>query len=148
MMKFSTQTRYGTRALAELALEYPKGTVSVRELAERQNIPAKYLEQIMSRLKAAGLVNSVRGLHGGYALAAPPSRISLREVFEALEGSPAPVDCVDEPGSCPLEAGCPTRETWAEIKQAILGVLEKTTLADLAERAKEKADERVPMYHI
>ncbi|MFO8007735.1 MAG: RrF2 family transcriptional regulator [Candidatus Brocadiia bacterium] len=148
-MQFSTKMRYGSRALAELAAAHPEGTVPVRELAEKQDISAKYLEQIMSRLKAAGIVEAVRGLHGGYRLAGPPGECRLSEVFAALEGSPAPVACVDEPGECPLEGCCPTRATWSEVKDAILEVLEDTTLRELAERIKEKRARReAPMYYI
>ncbi len=148
-MQFSTKMRYGSRALAELAAAYPEGTVPVREVAEKQEISAKYLEQIMSRLKAAGIVESVRGLHGGYKLAMPPGECRLSEVFEALEGSAAPVACVDEPGGCPLEDCCPTRATWSEVKEAIVEVLENTTLQDLADRMNEKrARQKAPMYYI
>ncbi len=148
-MQFSTKLRYGSRALAELAVAYPQGTISVRELADRQEISAKYLEQIMSRLKAAGIVESVRGLHGGYRLAVPPGECRLSEVFRALEGSPAPVACLDQAGECPLEDRCPTRSTWSEVKEAIMEVLEKTTLADLAERVrKNRGREAAPMYYI
>ena len=138
-MQFSTKMRYGTRALVELARAYPDDNVSVREMAEKQDISAKYLEHIMAQLKTAGIVSSVRGVHGGYRLTVPPEKCDLGEVFRAVEGSPAPAECVDEPGVCPMEDECPTRETWSEMKEAINDVLEGTTLQDLVERGEEEA---------
>lgn len=147
-MQLSTKVRYGTRALVELALVYPEGTLSVKEIAEKESISPKYLEHIMAPLKAAGLVSSIRGMHGGYELARPPGKIRLTEVYTALEGSPAPVDCVSEPGSCPMQDVCPTRETWAEMKRSIEEILNTTTLQCLAERKKRKTKASAPMYHI
>jgi Rrf2 family protein len=134
--------------MAELAGAYPDRVVSVKEIAERQEISAKYLEQIMNSLKLAGLVKSRRGVHGGYMLARPPEQIELREVFEALEGSPAPVDCVDDPELCPLKQTCPTRQTWVELKKSIVQVLEETTVADLGRRNEPESCDASPMYHI
>jgi len=147
-MRISTKVRYGTRALVELALSYPEQTVSVSEIAEKESISPKYLEHIMAPLKAAGLVVSTRGMHGGYELARPPEKITLSEVYTALEGSPAPVDCVDDPGSCPMEEVCPTFETWLEMKRSIQDILENTTLRCLAERKRSKTRATAPMYHI
>ena len=147
-MKLSTRARYGARALAELALAYPDGTVSIKEIAVKQHISAKYLEQIMRTLKAVGLVTSVRGMHGGFALARRPAEITLKEVYTALEGTVAPVDCVDHPDSCPIESLCPTRDTWIEMTQAMESVLERTTVQDLVERVKRKSGSAATMYHI
>lgn len=147
-MKLSTRARYGARALVEVALGYPDGTVSVRDVAESQSISAKYLEHIMASLKVAGLVRSVRGMHGGFTLARPPADITLREVLEALEGSVAPVDCVDHPDSCPLGDVCPTRETWVEMKESMVRVLGGTTIQDLVERKRRKGAPSTPMYYI
>jgi Rrf2 family protein len=124
--------------MAELAVAYPEGAVSVKELASKQRLSAKYLEQIMSSLKAAGLVRSVRGTHGGYTLARSPARINLSEVYQVLEGSPAPVDCVDSLKVCSMARTCPTRDTWVEIKEAISSVLDGTTLQNLADRVRRK----------
>ena len=147
-MKLSTRARYGARALAELALAYPNGTVSIKEIAGKQHISAKYLEQIMRALKAVGLVTSVRGMHGGFALARRPAEVTLKEIYTALEGTVAPVDCVDHPDSCPIQALCPTRDTWVEMKQAMESVLERTTVQHLADRAKSKSKSIAAMYHI
>ena len=145
-MRLSTRMRYGTRALAELASGYPDAVMSVKDIAESQRISPKYLEHIMGALKAAGFVKSVRGVHGGYVLAAPPAGCRLSDVYRALEGSAAPVECVDDPRSCAFCDQCPTRETWAEVKGAVMEVLEHTTLQDLVDRSRRK--QQTQMYHI
>ncbi len=147
-MKLSTRTRYGTRAAVELALTYPEVPVSVKDMAERQRLSVKYLEQIMRTLKAAGLVRAVQGTHGGYALTREPATITLNEVFNALEGSPCLVECVNRQDACPMENICPTRDTWVELTRALTSVLEGTTLQDLAERQQQKIASRTPMYYI
>lgn len=147
-MQISTKMRYGSRALAELARTHPDETVSVRELAERQDISEKYLEHIMSALKSAGIVRSVRGKYGGYELARPPESITLAEVYRVLEGTPAPVECVEQPETCSLSETCSTRDTWVEIRDAVEGVLQNTTVEDLAERSRQKAEAVAEMYHI
>jgi len=147
-MKFSTRTRYGSRAMAELAAAYPDGVVSVKEMARRQHLSAKYLEQIIGSLRSAGLIEAVRGMHGGYVLSRPPSQISLSEVFRVLEGSSAPVGCVENPDQCAMSETCPTRETWVEIREAIEQILEGTSLQDLAERKKRKCDSSGLTYYI
>lgn len=137
-MRLSTRTRYGSRALAELAAAYPDRIVPLKQIAESQHLSVKYLEHIMTALKIAGLVRPVRGTHGGFVLARSPTNITLREVFEALEGSLAPVHCVDDPQSCPIEDVCPTRETWCELRDALANVLERTTLQHLAARRQHR----------
>ena len=116
-MRLSTRTRYGTRAMVELALAYPDLAVPVKDVARKQNLSAKYLEQIMSALKAADLVRSVRGMHGGYALSREPDSITLADVFHVLEGSAAPVDCVDHPEVGhrwpPVVGECPEGRQWS-----------------------------------
>jgi Rrf2 family protein len=134
--------------MAELAAAYPDRAVSVREVARCQNLSPKYLEQILAPLKAAGLVRAVRGVHGGYMLSKPPETIALAQVFGVLEGSPAPVHCVDDPGGCPHQEVCPTRDTWVQIKEAVSSILEGTTLKDLAERMKAKSGGNPLMYTI
>jgi len=147
-MRIPTRVRYGSRAIAELAAAWPEKPVSVRELARCQRLPVKYLEQIMSALKARGLVKSVRGLRGGYVLAAPPESTKLSDVFEALGGDPSLVECVVNPGSCPMHATCPTRDTWVEMREAMTRVLSSTTLQDLAERKRRKSRALEPTYQI
>ena len=145
-MRLSTRTRYGSRAMVELALVYPDSAVSVKDVARSQHLSPKYLEQIMGTLKAADLVRAVRGMHGGYALTREPGSITMGDVFRVLEGSAAPVDCVDHPEGCPLGDVCPMCETWVELKDAVDKVLDNTTIQTLVERKKK--EQGVPMYQI
>ena len=147
-MRLSTKARYAARALVEVAVAYPDSTASVADIAEKQRISPKYLEHIMASLRSVGIVKAVRGMHGGYALARAPASITLKQVFRALEGSAAPVYCVDHPDSCPMEGVCPTRDTWVEMKESIERVLEDTTVQDLLERREMKASSSAPMYYI
>jgi len=127
---------------------YPQRWVSLKEVAAKQRLSVKYLEQIMSVLKAAGLVRSVRGTSGGYELARPPAAIRLSEVYAVLDGSAAPLECVEHPGACPMEAVCPTKDTWVEVKDAVNAVLDRTSLQDLAERRARKVAAIAPTYDI
>ena len=147
-MEISTKIRYGARALAELGRAYPERPVPARELAELQDLSVKYLEHILSALKASGILRSERGMSGGYQLARSPDKISLKEAFNALEGSTAPIKCVEDPESCSRSGDCPTLPTWVQLKEAIDGVLEPTTVADLAERISSGSEEQKPTYHI
>ena len=142
-MMISTRTRYGTRALVELACAYPERAVSVKEIAESQKISPKYLEQILAPVKASGIIRSVRGMHGGYALAKPPDEVQVMQVFRVLEGCPILLECVETEGVCASEATCPTRDLWMDIKNAVEGILQKTTLQDLVHRKKQKAQKGV-----
>lgn len=138
LMRVSTRGRYGVRAMLDLALNYGKGPVPLKNVAKRQEISVKYLDQLLLSLKLVGLVRSIRGAHGGYVLAKPPSQIKLSEVIRTLEGSIAPVECLDDPGICNRVSFCATRDIWEEIRQAIDNVLESITLQDLAERQRGK----------
>lgn len=137
-MKISTRTRYGLRAVVCLAQQYGKGPVSVREMAELQSLPTKYLEQLCATLKSAGLLTSVRGASGGYLLARPPDQITLLQVYTALEGSVAPVECLEGERACPEQGSCPTRPVWQRVSDAMEGVLHEQTLADLVTRPLEE----------
>lgn len=131
MMKVSTKGRYGTRIILELALRHNKRPVLLREMSERQGISVKYVHFLISFLKRSGLVKSVRGPKGGYVLARAPSKISLREIVESLEGTLSPVDCVDDPDFCDRIDFCPTYEVWKKLHHVILKVLDSLTLKDL-----------------
>lgn len=133
-MKLSTTVRYAARALAQLAAVNSYHPISVRDISDQQAVSAKYLERILKTLKAGGLVQAVRGKHGGYILGKPADCITLKDVFDILEGSAAPVECVDCPTSCERHELCPTRDTWVELKRAIETVLERTTIQDLVAR--------------
>ncbi len=147
-MKISTRGQYGTRALLELALHQGEGPVLLREIAQRQQISLQYLEHLISPLIAGGIVRSTRGARGGVSLTRAPEEIKLSEVVRLLEGSIAPVECVDNPQACERSELCVTRDIWGELKQAIDGVLESTTLKDLVERQKRKEQPKEAMYYI
>lgn len=119
------------RAMLDLAVHFGQGLVQIKDISERQQISERYLEQLFIPLRRAGLIRSLRGAHGGFTLAKPPAEILLSEIIQAVEGSVAPVRCVDEPKLCPQSDVCITRNIWAEMGRAISKVLESTTLQDL-----------------
>lgn len=147
-MKLSTRAKYGTRALLDLAMLWGNEPVPLRSIAHRQNIPLHYLEHLITPLLAAGIVASTRGAKGGLRLARPPREVKLNEVIQLLEGSITPVECVDNPECCPHYELCVTRDVWNEMKKAIDGVLEATTLQDLVERQIKKNPPTEVMYYI
>jgi Rrf2 family cysteine metabolism transcriptional repressor len=136
-MQLSTKGRYAARALLDLALHYGEGPVRVKDISRRQELSDRYLEQILSLVKAAGFVRVVRGPRGGFTLAKPPEQIRLIDIVAVVEGSTAPVDCVDEPEICDRSPACAAREVWADVKSAIDGVLGSITLQSLADRQRE-----------
>ena len=135
-MKLSTKMRYGTRAMLDLALNYGNGVVSVREIAARQQISAKYLEQLLASLRTAGLVRSVRGTQGGYTLTRSPDRINLREIYNTFDGTEGFVECTTGPEICDERDVCVAQEIWAQMYTACMEILESTTLEDLVCRAR------------
>ena len=137
-MRCSTGCRYGVRAMLDLALNFGKGPVLLKDIARRQEVSEKYLGHSISALRKAGLVRSIRGAHGGYVLAKTPSEIRLSKITEILEGSMAPAECVDNPQICKRANLCVTRDIWVEVKKAIDDVLESITLQDMVKRHKEK----------
>lgn len=147
-MKLSTRGRYGTRVLLDLALRDGEGLVQLKEIAGKVEITLPYLERIIGPLVAAGMLRSVRGARGGVCLAKPPGEIKLSEVINVLEGSIAPVDCISNPKACARSEYCVTRDVWNELKDAMNGVLESTTLQDLVERHKEKGRAPGGIYQI
>ena len=147
-MKISSRARYGFRVMVELALNHGNGPMRVRDIAKRQGISAKYIEQLIAVMKGAGLANAVRGVHGGYSLARPPARVKMLEVFELLEGNLDQLECRGCPGSCARDKNCVVKEIWTKVRDAVKGVLEKETLADLAARVKEKERQTSSIYYI
>ena len=147
-MKLSTRGRYGTRALLELALRYREGPVHLKDIAQSQQISLQYLEHLITPLVAGGIIRSTPGARGGVWLARPPEEIKLSEVIGLLEGSTAPVACVDDPKLCPRSELCVTRDIWSELKKVMNGVLESTTLQDLVERQKRKQPAEQAMYYL
>ena len=147
-MKLSTRGRYTTRALLDLALHQGEGTVPLKDIAKRQQISLRYLEHLITPLKTGGILQSTRGPRGGISLAKPPEEIKLSEVIQLLEGSIAPSECVDNPGICSRSPFCVTRDIWSEMKRAMDGILESTTLQDLVERQKKKEQPEQAMYYV
>jgi Rrf2 family cysteine metabolism transcriptional repressor len=143
-MKISTKGRYGTRAMIDIAENYGRGPVPLRQLADRQCLSLKYMEQIIPLLKASGLIRSARGARGGYVLAKKPSEISLRDIVEALEGAWSLVDCVDDPGLCDRTEECVAYDVWNDIQTAIYKILDATTLADMTARHRKKTKTTAP----
>jgi Rrf2 family cysteine metabolism transcriptional repressor len=135
-MKLSTRTRYGIRAILELAQNHGKGPVQLKIVARNQGISVKYLEQLMAMLKSAGIVSSVRGSKGGYVLAKSPEQIKLSDCFNCLEGPVVTVECVENDNYCPRISDCIAREVWAEIQKAVMTVLESMTLQNLLDKTK------------
>jgi len=137
-MKLSTKGRYGTRLMLELAIHYGKGPVALKDIAKRQEISEKYLWQLISPLKIAGLVNSTRGPSGGYTLAKKPSEITLNDIVSVLDGPLCIVDCVKDPSLCKRSANCVTREVLSETSEELSKVLASKTLEDMIKRQKNK----------
>ncbi len=137
-MKLSTRGRYGTRAMLDLALHYGNGPILVKDIADRQDVSERYLEQILVALKVAGLVRSTRGSGGGFVLARSPDKITVGEIMRAIEGSTAPVACVDNPTVCTRQNACVMYDIWKDVKIAIDGVLDAVSLQDMVERHKDK----------
>lgn len=135
-MKLSTRTRYGMRAIIELALSDRKGPLQLKVIAQHQDISAKYLEQLMVVLKSAGFIRSIRGAKGGYVLAKAPNQIKLSDIFHCLEGPVSTVECVENEDYCRRAADCVARQVWAQVQEAIEGVLQSITLQDVVDRAK------------
>ena len=124
-MKISTKGRYGLTIMIELAKNFGEGPIPLRQIAADKGLSEAYLEQLVSPLRNAGLVKSVRGAYGGYMLAHPPAEISAADVIRVLEGPIQPVEGIEEEES-------PQRELWIRIRDAVKNVLDTTSLEDLA----------------
>lgn len=144
-MKLSKRGEYGLRAMIDLAGAVPSGnghdrgnTVQIKEIAERQHIPAKFLEQILLSLKNAGMLNSKMGVGGGYYLARGTDEITMGQIIRVLDGPLAPIRCVSqlayEPCGCPDEETCGLRMVMQDVRDVIAEVLDNTTLADVTGR--------------
>jgi Rrf2 family cysteine metabolism transcriptional repressor len=144
-MKLSTKSRYGTRALLDIALHQQEGPVPLKSIAQRQQFSLSYLEHLIAPLVSGGIIQSTRGIGGGVSLVRSPAEIKLSEVLALLEGSMAPVKCLNDPQACSRTAFCATRDIWGELQKAMDRVLESTTLQDLVKRQNQKEQ---PMYFI
>jgi len=137
-MKISTKGRYALRLMLDLAVNYNGTYTPLREIAKRQEISEKYLEQIIIQLNKAGLVKSVRGSQGGYMLSRSADEYTVGDILRVMEGSLSPVTCIDdENNQCPRSCGCATLVVWKKLKTAIDDVVDSFTLADLVELDKE-----------
>ncbi|HSW35475.1 MAG TPA: Rrf2 family transcriptional regulator [Candidatus Limnocylindrales bacterium] len=135
-MQLSTKARYAARAMIELALCYGQGPVKLKDIARRQDISIKYLEQVMCPLRVKGYVHTQKGSQGGYYLAKPPDEVSLYDIVHSVEGSLSPVSCLDSPDDCNRVNICVTRKAWSRLKDVIIDELKSTSLAILAEEQR------------
>jgi Rrf2 family cysteine metabolism transcriptional repressor len=149
-MKVSAKEEYACFAVLELALQYdPDVPIRVQQIAERQNIPAKFLFQIMQVLKRVGIVRSKRGTEGGYVLTRPPEEITVGEVIRSISGPLVQLTCLesgDFEDACDREATCDFKPIWAEVARAMASVLDGVTFGDLVRKARTR--ENQVMYHI
>jgi Rrf2 family transcriptional regulator, cysteine metabolism repressor len=158
-MRLSTRGRYGTRAILDIALFAGDGPVNLRKMSERQNISTDYLEQLLRKLRNAGLVRSIRGPKGGFMLAKEAEDITIWEIVNAVEQEVLPVHCVDAvvgnrapKKKCARVKGCATHRLWAGLAREMRNYLEGINLKDLVEDSKALGDqfltEEQPMFYI
>ena len=134
--------------MLELACHYGEGPIELREIAKREDISLKYLEQVIVPLRTAGLVKSARGSKGGYSLAKHPSEIYLNDLVETLDGPLNLIECLKDPKVCQKVPSCITRDIWQKVSEAIDGVFRSVTLEDMVHRKKEKEARLPSMYQI
>ncbi len=133
-MRVSSKAHYGLRMMTELAKAYGRGPMSLAEVSRAEHLPLPYLEQLAAQLRRGGLVESTRGVHGGYRLNRDPATISVLDVVQVVEGEVAPVECLAhdyQHGSCIREGDCASQPLWQRLKRSIDAVLSQTTLAEL-----------------
>ncbi|MDD3656085.1 MAG: RrF2 family transcriptional regulator [Atribacterota bacterium] len=147
-MRLSTRSRYGTRLMLKLALNYSKGPVFLKDIAQEEEISEKYLSHLVIPLRASGLIYSLRGAHGGYHLTKSPAQITIKDIVCTLEGNLSPVECVTNPSICSRVNDCLARDIWGTLYEKISETLDSVTLKDLLgskelkqQRAKEKRSE-------
>ena len=150
-MKITKKGEYAMRALVDLALNYKKGLKQIQDIVRDEDIPEKFLEQILVILRNAGFVESKRGVGGGYSLNKPPDEISLGEVIRLIDGPLAPLGCVSTEGvSCPKEITCGIRSVMLDVTNATTEILDRVTLADVCSRTRGMKERRAQtlMYYI
>ena len=131
-----------------LASHYGEGPIELKEIAKRESISLKYLEQVINPLRAGGLVKAVRGSKGGYSLAKAPCEICLYDVVETLEGPLNLLECLGDPKACQKASSCVTRDIWKEVSDAISKIFYSVTLEDMVNRKRDKEMNHSPMYQI
>ena len=147
-MKLSTKGRYGARLMLDIAHHYGDGPVILKDVAKRQEISEKYLGHLIPPLKAAGLISSSRGAHGGYILAKKPQDTTLGDVIRAVEGNLDLVECVTVPRICHRVSFCVTRDIWEKMGEKMIEVLESITLHDIVNQQRQKQEKQPLMYNI
>ncbi len=135
-MNFSTKSRYGLRAVAQIAIA--QEPLSLQIIAQEQDISLSYLEQLAAKLKKAGILESKRGKYGGYKLARDAHQITIGEILRALEDDMFPIECLAAKQQCGKEADCLTNRAFRKIYEGIKEVIDNTTLQDLLQESKEK----------
>lgn len=144
-MKLSTKGRYGLRAFIDIALYSEEEPVSLASVARRQDISISYLEQLMTKIKKAGLIESVRGASGGYVLARPAGEISVGDVLRALEGELMPVDCValgdTDKEQCMAQSGCSSWIVWKKINDSLNETINNIYIDELVEESRKAQKE-------
>jgi len=147
-MRVSRKTDYALRALFTLVDHFEGGPIPIRELARRNDIPKRFLEQIMLDLKAKGWVESVPGIRGGYLLAKPPSKITMGEVVRHFDGILAPIDCVSVTGykRCSQEPVCRFRRVFLDARDYVAGIMDKSTLQEVAKHSPVSKREISPGF--
>jgi len=148
-MRISAKGEYAIKAMLDLALHYDRGLIPIQEIAERQGIPQRYLEQVLLLLKRAGFLQSKRGSAGGYHLMRPPHDITVGAVLRAMEGSLEQAESGRRPGRrSASDHGRDLEELWGEITAAVSGVVDRVSFADLCRRVEQRRSAARPMYHI
>lgn len=138
-MRVTAKGEYATRAVLHLSMEYPE-VVTINEIAERHRIPVKYLEQILLELKRGGLLESRRGVHGGYLLARAPQEISVGEVLQVIDGKFIESSCEQRDAArgyiCPSSEGCGLKQVWEDVRVAVEKILFETSFADVCAQSR------------
>ncbi len=149
-MRISTKGDYATRAMQDLAIHYDRGPIQIEDIATRQHLPVRYLEQILLGLKRAGFLQSKRGVSGGYYLAKHPREITIGAIVRAMEGPIIPIFCVGSGKReiCIEEPHCSLRDIWADVRDAVEQILDQTTLEDLCRQIRIKRERQGLTYCI
>ncbi len=149
-MKLSLRGEYALRAMLVLGLHHDQSVVPIQMISNEQNIPKRFLEQILNDLKSAGVVQSKRGVSGGYRLARRPEEITLATIVRHIEGALAPVSCVSErfyeKCSCPDESRCAIRSVMKEVRESIVRIMESVTVAELCNRWRKLREEQADPF--
>lgn len=141
-MKLSTKGRYGLKAMLDLAVNGEKGLVTLKNIAERQDLSENYLEQLFTSLRKADLVKSIRGAQGGYLISKPTNNITVGDILRALEGTLSPVECIEQEGDSKCEKSdiCITHNVWKKIRDGINQVVDSVTLEDMVKDYKAQVE--------